>query len=236
MKKIFRILVICLFISGNTTLNAQWKTLDPDGAPEKRHECAFVEANGKYYLVGGRGMKPVNEYDPVSNSWQTLSTPPIEMHHFQALAYDQKIYVIGALTGGYPDETPIPNVYIFDPRLDQWTIGPAIPEKRRRGAAGVVENNGYIYLVCGIVDGHNGGFVPWLDRWNPETNQWEVLPDAPRPRDHFQAAIQDDKIFAAGGRTTSASTGETMTLTISEVDYYDLSSGQWHTLQKDIPT
>ena len=213
-----------------------WETLTPPRAATARHEAAFAEVGGKFYLLGGRGIKPVEEYDPAMNTWQQLAPTPVEMHHFQALAFNGKIYVIGALTGGYPGETPLPNVYIFDPATNTWEKGAEIPATRRRGSAGIVADKGKIYIVCGIQDGHRGDFVPWVDEWNPRTNQWRQLPDAPRPRDHFHAALHAGKIYAAGGRTTSQRTNHVFDLTIPEIDVYDLAKQRWATLPTKLPT
>ena len=159
-----------------------WQTLNPsdNSAPTERHENAYVEVGGKFYLIGGRGNKPVDIYDPVSNIWTTGSQPPVEMHHFQAVAIQGLIYVIGAFTGKFPNETPLPNIHIYDPVQDNWTLGEVIPINRRRGSAGVAVHNNKIYLVCGIQNGHLSGWVPWLDVYDPIANTWTALADAPR--------------------------------------------------------
>lgn len=217
----------------------RWETLTPSsGAPMKRHENAYAKVGDAFYLVGGRGERPVQIYDPAAQTWTTGATPPVNMHHFQAVAYEGKIYVLGAFTGTYPDERPIPNVYIYDPETDRWTKGPAIPERRRRGAAGAVAHEGMIYLVGGIQNGHIDGQVRWLDAFDPETGRWERLANAPRRRDHFQAAVADGKLYAVGGRRTSQATGDVLTLTIPEVDVYDVATDTWTTLPPsgDLPT
>ena len=215
---------------------ASWQEVDTQNEPAARHENAFVEADGKFYLIGGRGERPVDIYDPETNTWSQGQTPPLEMHHFQAVSHEGKVYVMGALTGGYPDEQPIPNIYIYDPAADAWSKGPEIPEDRRRGAAGAFVHEGKFYLVAGIQNGHTDGYVNWLDMYDPETGAWTQLPDAPHQRDHVQAAVVDNKIVVAGGRTTSAATGQTLELTRPEVDVYDMESSTWTTLDNDIPT
>lgn len=158
------------------------------------------------------------------------------MHHFQATPYNGKIYVMGAFTGGYPDETPIPNIYVYDPQTDTWEQGPEIPEGRRRGAAGVVVYRDKFYLVNGIQRGHLGDYTNWLDEYDPATGEWKTLADAPHKRDHFSAAVAGDKLYAAGGRTSSAATDQTMELTVPEVDIYDFASDSWTTSEQPIPT
>jgi N-acetylneuraminic acid mutarotase len=204
--------------------------------PLARHECGVVEAGGKLYLIGGRGEKPVNVYDPAANRWSDAAAPPLEIHHFQPVALEGKIYVVGALTGRYPHETPTPNVLIFDPATNNWSQGPAIPEDRRRGASGVVVHGGKIYMIAGIQDGHWDGHVSWLDELDPKSGRWTQLADAPRPRDHFQAAVIAGKIYVAGGRRSSAKTGETFKLSVGEVDIYDFQSRKWTTAEAKIPT
>lgn len=215
---------------------AQWTTVSANNEPTARHENAFTEVDGKFYLVGGRGDRPVDIYDPQTKEWSQGQNPPVEMNHFQAVSYDGKLYVMGALTGGFPDEKPIPNIYIYDPETDEWTKGPEIPEDRRRGAAGAFAYNDKLYLVNGIQNGHTDGYVSWLDEYDPATDTWTTLPDAPHQRDHVQAVVADNKIVVAGGRTTSNATGQTLELTVPEVDVYDFATGEWSTLENDIPT
>lgn len=186
--------------------------------------------------MGGRGIKPVDEYDPASNTWKSLAASPLEMNHFQAVSYKDEIYVLGAFTGPYPHETPIPNIYIFNPAKNEWRKGPEIPEARRRGAAGAFTLNNRIYLVCGEQDGHWDGHVAWLDEFDPSTGSWKVLADAPRPRDHVSVAVLNNKLYVAGGRLSTARTNNVLNTCISEVDVYDFKSGQWTTLRESIPT
>lgn len=222
--------------SDESVADRVWTVVETENEPLARHENAFVELNGNFFLIGGRNNKPINIYDPNTNTWTEGETPPLEMHHFQALAFDDKIYVLGAFTGKFPHETPIPDVYTYTPTTDQWDTVATIPEDRRRGAAGASVYQGKIYVVGGIQDGHYDGHVTWFDEFDPANKSWTKLPDAPRPRDHFQSAIMDNKLFVAGGRNTSAKTEQTMELTIPEVDVFDFSANQWYSLENPLPT
>ncbi len=215
-----------------------WQAVGAENDPHKRHENAFVKVGDKFYLLGGRGIKPVEIYDPATDTWTEGAHTPIEMSHFQAVAYQGLIYVMGGLDGSWPSETPFSHIYIYDPLIDKWTVGPEIPVHRRRGAAGAVVYNDKIYMVCGIVNGHTSGWVPWLDAYDPATNTWQQLPDAPRARDHFQAVVVDNKLVATGGRK-SGYQGKGFEATIAETDVYDFSTGTWSTLPSpdgNIPT
>ena len=63
----------------------QWTLVESRDDPKKRHENAFVKAGKKFYLLGGRGIKPVEIYDPETRSWTQGATTPVEISHFQAL-------------------------------------------------------------------------------------------------------------------------------------------------------
>lgn len=215
-----------------------WQYVEPTNTCTKRHECAATALNGSLYLVGGRGIKPVEAYNPLSKTWQKLAPTPIEMHHFQVLTYNNEIYVMGAFTGGYPHEKPIPNIWIFNPTKNEWRKGADIPTDRQRGAAGAFVYKNKIYLVNGITDGHWDGHVAWFDVFDPLSNKWEKLSDSPRPRDHFQATVVGDKLYVAGGRRSSGVIKQVFELTVPEVDVYDFKTQKWATLASDnnIPT
>ncbi len=236
-KPVLPFFILVIVTAGAIAQTGQWQTINSSNSPTARHECSYVEAGNKFYLVGGRGTKPVQAYDPVANSWATETTPPIQLHHFQAIQYNGKVYVIGAFTGNCCHETPVPNIYIYDPVTKQWSVGPEIPASRRRGAAGCVVHNNKFYLVCGITDGHSSGWVSWLDVYDPQNNTWTQLADAPRSRDHFAAAIVNGKIYAIGGRR-SGFNGDIFKYTVPEVDVYDIATNSWTPLpsSKNIPT
>ena len=203
-----------------------------------REENAYVAVGHNFYLLGGRGVIPTLMFNSLRNTWTEKAAPPIELHHFQAITLDSLIYVIGAFTGEYPHERPVPNIYVYNTISNKWSVGAPMPENRRRGAAGAAVYNGKIYIVSGMIDGHWAGGVTWFDEYDPILNSWRTLPDAPRARDHFHAAVIGNKLYLAGGRRSSAATDEVFNLTIPEVDVYDFLGAKWETLPRarNIPT
>lgn len=214
----------------------QWSQGQSSGQPTARHESAAASVDGKLYLIGGRGDRPLDILDLASGEWRTGSRPPVEINHMQAVVFDGRIYVIGAFSGPFPQERIVPHILIYDPAADRWTQGPGLPADRHRGGAGVVVHDGYIYLIAGNRLGHNSGFVPWLDRFDPRTGAWTALADAPRARDHFHAVVLDGKIYAAAGRRSSADQGQPLALTIAEMDIYDIAAACWTTAKAPLPT
>ncbi|QJW89518.1 galactose oxidase [Spirosoma taeanense] len=230
----------CLgLLSTSLTVQAQsWQPVTTQNTCITRHENAATLIGDSLYAIGGRGMKPLEALNLKTLVWRTLPTPPVEMNHFQAISYGNEIYVMGAFTGSYPHEKPIPNIYIYNPKQGAWRKGPEIPTERLRGSAGVVVYNNKIYMVCGIMDGHWDGHVAWLDEYDPKTNTWKRLTDAPRTRDHISAAVVGDKMYLAGGRNSTARINKVLETTIAEVDVYDFKTGRWETLPatSNIPT
>ena len=228
-------LLFCVSMATAVAVEGTWQTLDPKGRPHPRHEAAFVECDGKFYLLGGRRIQPVDIYDPKTNSWSQGKEPPVEIHHFQSVVWQGRIILAGAMTGKYPRETALPRLVIYDPAADEWTYGAEIPEDRRRGGAGSVIADGKLYLVAGIINGHWDGHVAWLDAFDLKTGEWTQLPDAPHMRDHFQASEIKGKLYAAGGRRSSAKTKETFKLLEPALDIYDIENAEWSTAKAAMP-
>lgn len=235
-------LVCCLgMLGGNLTGQAQtqtWQPVTTQNTCAARHESAAALVGDSLYAIGGRGLKPLEALNLKTLVWRTLPVPPVEMNHFQAISYGNEIYVMGAFKGSYPHETPIPNIYVYSPKQGIWREGPPIPKERLRGSAGVVVYMNKIYMVCGIIDGHYDGHVAWFDEYDPKTNTWKRLPDAPRTRDHISATMVGSKLYLAGGRNSTARINKVLETTISEVDVYDFKTGRWETLPdaSNIPT
>lgn len=99
----------------------------------------------------------------------------MEIHHFQGIVYGDAIYLVGAMQGKYPKETPLDNIWIYYPEKDLWEKGPEIPVERRRGGAGSVLYKGKIYMAGGIEYGHTSGTNNYFDSYNLKIGEWEIL-------------------------------------------------------------
>ncbi len=223
------------------TANFTWTIPDPNLVPwidkaedesyTGRHECSFVQAGDRFFLFGGReNAQTLDTYDYTSNTWSTSASAPLPFNHFQAIEYEGLVWVVGAFeTNNFPDEDPADNVWVFDPANNAWTQGPSIPTARRRGGSGLVVYNDKFYMVGGNRLGHSGGYEPWFDEFDPTTGTFTMLPDAPRPRDHFHAVVYGDELYLIGGRLTGGP-GGTFAPLVEEVDVYNFTTGTWSTL------
>lgn len=217
----------------------RWTSIDAEGEVAPRHENAFVVYKDKFYLLGGRGLNPVNVFDPATSKWETKGNSPMEIHHFQPVVYGDAIYIVGGMTKGYPREMPLENIWVYYPETDTWEEGGEIPEVRRRGCAGTVVYKDKIYWVGGIKFGHTSGTTNYFDSYDLKTGQWEMHTDAPHIRDHFHAIIADNKLFCIGGRNTSVhypdNFGAFFDAVIPEINYYDFEEKKWYTLKDPLP-
>ena len=222
--------------SGN---NGKWTCVEYEGTYDARHETSFVEFQGSFYMIGGRESRKIDRYDPESNTWSRMKAESPLIHHYQPVVWGKKIYMVGAMTGNYPEEPPMTHVQIYDPVKDRWSQGDEIPGDRRRGGAGTVVYDKKIYLACGIELGHTRGTNAWFDEYDPKRNTWKKLPDAPNKRDHFHAVVLEDKLYCIGGRTSDYHEPGNFTAffraVVREVDVYDFRTGKWTTLVSKLP-
>ena len=206
-----------------------------------RSECGLAAANGKLYLMGGGGNSalPVEIFDPATATWTKGATAPSIMHHFQPVTLGDKIYVLEAFVdNNYPNQTTAANVFCYDTKKDTWTKLAGLSVERRRAGAGAAVYNGKLYLAGGIQNGHASGTTNMFDVYDPATDKWTALPNAPHIRDHSMAAVLNDKLYAIGGRNTSIHEpefGAFYSKVVLEVDAYDFKTGQWSTHAVKLP-
>ncbi|MFK7854089.1 MAG: hypothetical protein AB8B79_08250 [Granulosicoccus sp.] len=222
-------------LNAQTSANTSWEQLmSADGsAPSARHESGLVAVDGKLYLMGGRGNRPIEVYDPATRVWREIGPAPMELHHFQPVAVGTKIYVLAAFTCCFPTEDNVDDIHVFDTATESWSIEGKMPSLRVRGSAAAVMHDGMIYVVGGNTQGHDGGAVNWFDRFDPMTGDWEVLPDAPHARDHFSVVVVNNKLVAAAGRLSDLP--NVFDKAVEPTNVFDFASGTW-SVGADIPT
>lgn len=214
---------------------------DPiDAAPSARQEVSYVALDGKLYLAAGNDRSQ-QRYDPATDQWTPVAGLPVAfegLDHVHGVAVDGRIVYIGGLVQW---EHPFPlsaAVAIYDPASNSFTAGSPMPSPRAAG--GVAAWNGKVIYAGGL--GPDGS-VARVDAYDPETDEWSELTAMPRARDHFQAAVVGDRLYAIGGRQTTGSEGDIEIDDIAAVDALDLTSdssgtpeGTWQAGVTSLPT
>lgn len=176
-----------------------WQPLSDVPAPE-RQEVSYVALDGMTYLAAGNS-RDQDRYDPDTGEWTAVEPLPAafeDVDHVHGVVVSGKIVYIGGLREW---DQPFPvsaAVAVYDPASGV-TSGEDMPSPRAGG--GVAAWNGMVIYAGGLSP---GGSVARVDAYDPDADEWTRLEDMPRPRDHFQAAVVDESVYAVGGRTTDA--------------------------------
>jgi large repetitive protein len=189
-------------------------------------------------MVGGRGERRADIYDPRTNLWKAGAYPPnnIKLHHHQCAVLDNKLWLVASWTNGYPMETNAEFIYIYDPFANIWTTRPPMPLNRRRGSTAVIPiEPDLLFVSHGSIGGHetanHSTSYAWLDVYNITSQTWEALPDGIYPRDHTGGALMaDGRICISGGRD-----GGTINWpVVLPTECYNPKTKVW-TVESDIP-
>jgi N-acetylneuraminic acid mutarotase len=146
----------------------KWETRQPMSVP--RNHAFSGAVNGKIYVIGGRtgqgfiltatNTDVVEEYDPVSDSWNApKGRMPTARSGGVSGTDGRRIYVAGGevttdqLVGAFRA------IEAYDPLTNTWSTLPPMPMPRH-GAAGAVIGN-RLYLVSGMIQ--SAGALVFLD-------------------------------------------------------------------------
>jgi RNA polymerase sigma factor (sigma-70 family) len=130
--------------------------------------------NGKIYAIGGsnrrmgtndyEGIPVVEEYDPVTDTWESKADMPMARWSLSVSTVGDRIFAIG----GMDRTVPFAAVEEYDPVADTWRKRDDMPTAKGLHSASVV--NGKIYVIGGseswanmflqTVEEYDPGFVP----------------------------------------------------------------------------
>ncbi len=206
--------------------------------PTARSEAgATLGADGKIYVVGGNSrastfplFDKVEVYDPSTDSWSTKASMPNPRTQLSVVTgNDGKIYAIGGVspTGIYGDGAIVEDIVeVYDPNTNSWSTNTSMPSKRF-GMGAVKDNNGYIYLIGGIVD--NSG--TWsrsniVERYDTTNDTWTQKTNLPNSLSSLSAVYTGGYIYTFGGNNGSQQYNDTYR--------YDISGDSWLQLT-DLP-
>jgi len=170
--------------------NDAWDTIPSIPDNLTRIAAAASTVNGKIYIIGGYHVfsngsevssSKVFIYNPNSNTYSVGADIPIPTDdHVQCVWQDSLIYVIS----GWSNSANILDVQIYNPALDQWTIGSSLPPGsgyEAFGASGVIIGN-TIYFSGGVTDTWVFSMIPkvrigTINPSNPSIINWSISDD-----------------------------------------------------------
>ena len=167
----------------------------------------------KIYIIGGYevfsngsevSVDKTHIYNPETNSYETDGTPiPLAIDdHVQAVWRDSLIYVVT----GWSNTTNFPNVQIYNPSNDEWTVGTSVPntnDYKVFGASGAIIGDTIYYL--GGAKSSSGFNISnslrrgIIDPNDPTNITWSLVPNASENVYRAAALPIGNSIYWIGG-------------------------------------
>jgi len=207
----------------------RWRMLHP--IPLALHHSAAVNYEGNMYVVGGYAADSTGfsrsdglalaillKYDPRSDRWSEQPPPPIKRGAFAAGVIGHRLYVAGGfnLSSG-----ELRRLEIYDFRTRRWSRGPDMPGPAREHVSGTV-SGGKFYVLGGRIDpGYLLGNLTVAERYDPNSNRWEVLPPMAFARSGASAVTVRSQIVVFGGEKREGNG------VIAEVERFDPRTNRW---------
>lgn len=178
-------------------------TTGPSLLTPRNQAAAATGPNGRIFVFGGDNgsgsviYDSVEMYDPATGSWVSRTPMPEPQRRLGAeLGCDGLIYVMGRDSAG----THAIN-FAYDPALDVWISGKALPPTGGGLALGgrgmTTSPGGRIFLIN---DGeYNTNSDPRVFSYDPQHDQWHVEPSTIVGYTALAAATLGDAVFAIGG-------------------------------------
>ncbi|MGH2841121.1 MAG: Kelch repeat-containing protein, partial [Solirubrobacteraceae bacterium] len=131
-----------------------------------------------------------------SASWRTLRSSTVGRTEVAAARLGHTVYVVGGFAE--PDGETSAVVERYDLRENSWTQVAPLPVAVNHAAA--VAYKGDLYVLGGYTaPGGLSEETNALQRYDPQTNAWTRLRDAPSRRGAHAAGVIGNRLFAAGG-------------------------------------
>jgi hypothetical protein len=190
-----------------------WTTVASLNTARSRTSATFFPANGKFYVLGGEttgGNRdiPIEEYDPVADTWTNRSLLLTGVSNSGAAMVGDYIYVPGGFTG----TAGTADLQIFDPVINAVGTGTAMPAPNYAHA--VTARGQFVHVLGGSSTGAAGNthFV-----YDTVTGSWASAAATPIAVQYPAAASDGTYVYLFGGNTTN----------LADAQRYDPASNSW---------
>ena len=168
-------------------------------------------AIGQYiYVPGGfdglTGLATMQRYNIAANIWGTVAPMPAANYAHAVVALDNKVYVLGGSETGVDGTTNA----IYNVATNNWSSGAPLPVAVSYAAA--VSDGTYIYVLGGTTTD-----LATVQRYNPTTNTWALIPDMGAGRGAAGAFFDGANVWAVSGGWASY---------LTSTEYWDGTSWQ----------
>jgi DNA-binding CsgD family transcriptional regulator/N-acetylneuraminic acid mutarotase len=195
---------------------SRWHLRTP--LPAARARSAATTIGDLIYVIGGEVNQVVSGdvlvYEPVTNTWTTLTTPkPTPVANTSAAVVDGRIYIAGGTT---QNGSPTTALEVFDTQTGHWETLASMGQPVAGHGFAALGNQ--LYVFGGAT---NKGITSISERYDIATNSWHSIAPMPTPRTLSAAAAFDDRIYVVGGYN-----GEHE---LSTCEYYTPAYDTWNT-------
>ena len=196
-------------------------------APNSAGQSIVYAFGGTSADEGGTG-KSVKAYNVPANTW-TSKVSRVGVFYSNGVGkIGNKLYFSGGYVtaGNFPDASR--ELWAYDYSNDRMIKKADLPIFSAEGVSGVI--NGKLYVLPGACNGNgypNPGYCAVEEtrrfyRYDPATNQWTSIRQAPHFHRRGAAAVLDGKLYVAGGVNNFQP--------VSDLDVYNPATNTWSTL------
>lgn len=174
-----------------------WKPIADMPDSVYMHATVYSPSNDRIYVIGGgkgldNSLNTCYRYDPVADSWETMTPMTVPRKWLQGAYCKGKIYVVG----GFDGSLVYNNNEIYDCAGNTWSAGQPAPSNRYAHGLATWRDS-LIYRV----GGNDDNYFPTstVDYYNPASNTWHTATPLPKSLYMGGVTILGDKIYILGG-------------------------------------
>lgn len=200
------------------SINKRYFTLSQSGDLYKMRRKMRIYEQWVFMLASGQFEW--RAFDPKSGSWRALPPVPSDScfaaSDKESLCAGTHVLVLGREIEGLV-------IWRYELVTNKWFKGPSMITPRCLFASASCAD--FAFVAGGI--GPNGEILKSAEKYDPDKQTWEPLPDMRRTRKLCSGCFMNNRFYVIGG------TGEAGNLTCGE--FYDLERKKWELIEDMIP-